>query len=411
MKGLSSLLDSFSIPGFRWMWFGSFTSYLSMSMQMTTRAWLVMQITTDSPMALAWTMVSFAFPLTFVSLIAGALADRMPRRTIVIVTQTGNVSMAILIGILDMIGIVSLLYLILIGLASGSLMALNMPSRQAMISEIVPENKLMNAIALNNAAMNITGMIGPAVAGFLIVFFEKFYDSGTHGVFFVIGATYAFSAISAAMVNAGRRPSANSGNSVLTDITAGLLYAKDNLVLRKVVILVFLTVITGTAYWPLMPAWAREVLDVGADGLGILNSATGLGSLVGSLALASVLGAKNRGFLLQGTCVCWGIVIAVFAQTTVFAQAMPLLVMMGVFSAMFMSLNMTLLQTYSDPEMRGRVVGLGMMSWGLMPIGAIPFAWIASMFGTSAALTFSGVLLAVAAIVFWLIYPEFRRVQ
>ena len=274
-----------------------------------------------------------------------------------IVTQAGNVSMAILIGILDMIGIVSLLHLILIGLASGSLMALNMPSRQAMISEIVPENKLMNAIALNNAAMNITGMIGPAVAGFLLV------------------------------------------------------YAKDHLVLRKVVILVFLTVITGTAYWPLMPAWAREVLDVGADGLGILNSATGLGSLAGSLALASVLGAKNRGFLLQGTCVCWGIGIAVFAQTTAFAQAMPLLVMMGVFSAMFMSLNMTLLQTYSDPEMRGRVVGLGMMSWGLMPIGAIPFAWIASMFGTSVALTFSGVLLAVSAIVFWLIYPEFRRIQ
>ncbi|MEE2885416.1 MAG: MFS transporter [Chloroflexota bacterium] len=411
MKGLISVLDSFSTPGFRWMWLGSFTSYLSMSMQMTTRAWLVMQITTDSPMALAWTMVSFAFPLTFVSLIAGALADRMPRRTIVIVTQTGNMSLAILLGVLDMIGIVSFWHLILIGLASGSLMALNMPSRQAMISELVPENKLMNAISLNNAAMNITGMIGPAVAGFLIVFFGKFYESGTYGVFFVIGATYAFSAVSVAMVNVGRRPSVNSGNSVLTDISAGLVYAKEHLVLRKVVILVFMTVITGTAYWPLMPAWAREVLDVGADGLGILNSATGLGSLVGSLALASVLGAKNRGFLLQVTCVCWGVVIAIFAQTTAFGQAMPLLVLMGIFSAMFMSLNMTLLQTYSDPEMRGRVVGLGMMSWGLMPLGAIPFAWIASMFDTSVALTFSGVLLAISAIVFWVIYPDFRKIQ
>ena len=88
-----------------------------------------------------------------------------------------------------------------------------------------------------------------------------------------------------------------------------------------------------------------------------------------------------------------------------------MLVLMGIFSAMFMSLNMTLLQTYSDPEMRGRVVGLGMMSWGLMPLGAIPFAWIASMFGTPVALTFSGILLTISAIVFWVIYPDFRRIQ
>lgn len=378
---------------------------------MTTRAWLVMQITTDSPMALVWTMVSFAFPLTFVSLVAGALADRMPRRTIVIVTQSGNMIMAIVLGVLDMMGVVSLWHLIVIGLASGSLMALNMPSRQAMISELVPANKLMNAIALNNSAMNITGMLGPAAAGFLIVFFEKFYDSGTHGVFFVIGATYAFSAVSMGMVNAGRKAAVRSENSVLKDISVGLVYVREHLVLRKVVALVFLSVITGTAYWPLMPAWAREVLDVGADGLGILNSAMGLGSLVGSLALASVLGSKNRGMLLQVTCVCWGIVIAVFAQTTAFGQAMPLLVLMGISSAMFMSLNMTMLQSYADPEMRGRVVGLGMMSWGLMPLGAIPFAWIASKFDTSIALTLSGILLAISASVFWMVYPEFRKVQ
>ena len=108
------------------MWLGAFASFMSMSMQMTTRAWLVLEITSDSPLALTWTMVSFAAPLTIVSLVAGALADRIPRRYIVIFSQTGNAVMTLLLAGLDMFGVVHLWHLILFGLVNGSLMALNM---------------------------------------------------------------------------------------------------------------------------------------------------------------------------------------------------------------------------------------------------------------------------------------------
>ncbi len=386
------------------MWVGAVASFMSMNMQMTTRAWLVLRITDDSPLALTWTMVSFALPLTIVSLIAGALADRIPRRRMVIFSQGGNTVMTLLVAALDLTGVVTLWHLIVIGLFNGSLMALNMPSRQAMISEVVPQHKLMNAVSLSTAAMNVTAMVGPAAAGFLILFVD------THGAFFVIAGIYAFSAASISMVNAGRTPAASSGKSIAGDIKAGLAYALGDRTLRGLMVVVFIAVIFGSAYWPLLAAWGREALDVGADGLGILNSAMGVGALAGSLILASMRNFDKRSTLMLLVCVGWGVSLAVFARTNSFAQAIPLLVIVGLFSALFMSLRMTLLQIHSTAEMRGRVVSIGMMSWGLMPLGALPFGALAAATSTALALMLSGILLAVSMIIFWIVYPSFRRV-
>ena len=399
------IFESFQFRDFRWLWLGACASFMSMSMQMTTRAWLVLEITRDSPLALTWTMVSFAAPLTFVSLIAGALADRIPRRHLVILSQAGNAALTLLLAGLDMMGVVQLWHLIILGLCNGSLMALNMPSRQAMISQVVPEGKLRNAISLGTAAMNVTAMAGPAAAGFLIVLVD------THGTFFAIAGFYAFSAASVAMVNAGRTAMARSDKSIVGDIKEGLAYALGNRTLRGLIMVVFLAVIFGSAYWPLLAAWGREVLDVGADGLGILNSAMGVGALAGSLLLASMTGFKRSGLLLLLVCVGWGITLAVFARTVSFAQALPTLVLVGLLSAIFMSLRSTLLQTHSSAEMRGRVVSIGMMSWGLMPLGAVPFGVIAAAYDTAFALMLSGILLAVSTVIFWVLYPSFRRVE
>ena len=378
---------------------------MAMNMNMTARAWLVLQITDDSPLALMWTMVSFAAPLTIVSLIAGALADRIPRRRMVILSQAGNATMTLILATLDFADVVNLWHLIVIGLASGSLMALNMPSRQALISEIVPERKLMNAVSLGTAAMNVTSMVGPAVAGFLIVFFD------TDGTFLVIAGSYAFSAVSMGMVNAGRKAMSNSGKSVLGDIKEGLAYVVGDRTLRGLIMVVFLAVLFGSAYWPLLAVWAREVLDVEASGLGILNSATGVGALIGSLTLASMTGFKRKGVLFLVVLVGWGIALALFARSTSFAQALPLLVLVGLLSAMFMSLRSTLLQTHATPEMRGRVVSIGMMSWGLMPLSAIPFGIVAATVDTAFALMLSGILLAVSTVLFAILYPSFRKVE
>ena len=399
------MFESMQYRDFRWMAAGSVVSFLAMNMQMITRAWLVLRLTDDSPVALAWVMASFSVPMTLVSPISGALADRLPRRYLVIISQTGNAVMTVVIGLLDFTGTVEFWHVLVIGAINGSLMTFNMPSRQAMLSEIVPEKSLMNAISLNNSGMNLTRIVGPAVAGFMILLV------GTHGVFFAVGAIYVFSVISTMMVDAGRTAAATSRKSVGGDILEGLKYAAGDHGRLGVIVLVLLTTLFGFSYYALMPAWAREALNVGSDGLGSLMGIMGIGALVGTLGLAAVPNVKRRGLWLIGSAVLWGVGLAMFSKVTNYGVSIPFLLVIGAISAVSMSLTMTMMQVLAAPEMRGRMMSIAMMTFGAMPLSAVPFGLLAERVGTPNSLMISGILLAVITLIFGIVYPALRRVE
>ena len=399
------MFESLGYRDFRWMAAGSFVSFLAMNMQMITRAWLVLRLTDDSPVALAWVMASFSVPMTLVSPLGGALADRMPRKYLVIVSQTGNAVMTVVIGLLDFTGTVQFWHVLVIGFINGSLMTFNMPSRQAMLSEIVPEKSLMNAISLNNSGMNLTRIVGPAVAGFMILYV------GTHGVFFTVGAIYVFSVISTMMVDAGKTAASDSRKGVGGDIVEGLKYSVGDPGRLGLIVLVLLTTLFGFSYYALMPAWAREALNVGSDGLGTLMGIMGVGALVGTLGLAAAPALKRRGLWLIGSSVLWGVSLAMFSQVTDYGVAIPFLLTIGVISSVSMSLTMTMMQVLAAPEMRGRMMSIAMMTFGAMPLSSIPFGILAEYTGTPDSLMISGILLAVITMVFAVVYPGFRRVE
>ncbi len=399
------MFESMQYRDFRWMAAGSFVSFLAMNMQMITRAWLVLRLTDDSPVALAWVMASFSVPMTLVSPIGGALADRLPRKYLVIISQAGNAVMTIVIGMLDMTGLVEFWHVLAIGFINGSLMTFNMPSRQAMLSEIVPERSLMNAISLNNSGMNLTRIVGPAVAGFMIVLV------GTHGVFFTVGAIYVFSVISTMLVNAGTKPASNSRRSVGGDVIEGLKYAAGDRARLGLIILVLLTTLFGFSYYALLPAWAREALNVGSEDLGALMGIMGIGALVGTLGLAAAPNVKRRGLWLLGSSIMWGVSLAMFSQVTNYGVSIPFLLAIGAISSISMSLTMTMMQVLAAPEMRGRMMSIAMMTFGAMPLSSIPFGILAEYTGTPDSLMISGILLAVITLLFGIFYPGFRRVE
>ena len=402
------MLESLQYRDFRWMVAGSFVSFTAMNMQMITRGWLVLRLTEDSPLALAWVMASFALPMTFVSLVGGALADRLPRRRLVILSQAGNAIMTLVMGTLDFTGYVQFWHVIAIGVINGSFMAFNMPSRQAMLSEIVPEKGLMNAISLNNSGMNLTRIIGPGVAGLLIAV----PAIGTHGVFYLVSAIYVFSIIATLMVDAGKSPATSSRKSVAGDMWEGLKYAASDSGRSGLVSVVLISTLFGFSYYALMPAWAREALDVGSDGLGALMTIMGVGALFGTLGLAArARSMSRRGIVLIATTVLWGICLAVFSQVTSYALSVPFLLAIGAISAVSMSMTMTMMQTLAAPEMRGRMMSIGMMTFGAMPLSSIPFGWLAQRVGTPDSLMISGALLAVVTLIFAAAYPGFRRLN
>ena len=399
------MFESFEYPDFRWLWTGSFANFMAMGMQMMARGWLVLRLSDDSPLALSFVMIAFVLLMTCVSLIGGALADRIPKKYILMGVQAGNAIMTGLLATLDLTGLIRFWHLIAIGLVNGSLMAINMPSRQALISDLVPREKLMNAISLNNSGTNLTRTIGPALAGVLIVYID------TAGVFYLITGCYLFSFFSVAMIKTTNSSPNGRGKGMTTDIREGLKYAIKDSTLRGLIITLFMPVFFGFSLIILLPAWAREALQVQSDDLGLLMMVLGSGSLVGSLILAAVRNLNRRGRWLLILGFLWGCTMVFFSKATSYATAMPFLFVAGFMSAIFMALNMTLLQTYSVDNMRGRIMSIAMMSFGMMPLSVLPFGAIAEKIGTPNALCVSGAMLTILTVIFTIVYPNFRKIN
>ena len=402
---LSNILDALSYRDFRWLWVGSFVSFMAMNMQMITRSWLILRVTDDSPLALTLVTLTFALPMTVVAPFAGALADRFSRKKLIVFSQIGSGAFTLILGTLDLIGIVTFWHIMVIGIFNGSLMSINMPSRQAIISDIVPDSKLMNAISLSNSSMNLTRVAGPALAGFLILLLD------TAGVFFVISITYVFAAVTIGMVHYAPNRSARTGKNVGGDVADGIRYAFANPALRGLFIMSFIPVLFGFSYMALVPAWGRDALAIESDGLGILLMLMGIGATMGTLLLSALGNIPRRGVVMLCASLAWGVALAVFAQVTSFSMAIPFLIFIGLTSSMYMSLNMTMVQLKADPEMRGRAMSITMMTFGMMPLSAVPFGTLAEKIGTADSLTISGILLALFTIGFAMSNKTFRKMD
>jgi len=233
----------------------------------------------------------------------------------------------------------------------------------------------------------------------------------TSGVFYLNCGVYLFSIICFAMIRLDEDVSPRSRKRMTEDIREGLSYARRDSTLRGLIIMLFVPSLFGFPYQTLLPAWAREALDVGSDDLGYLMMMMGVGALTGSLFLASLKNVKRRGALLLAMSLIWGISIALFSKTSSYGLALPSIFVIGAMNAVFMSLDMTLLQVYSSAEMRGRIMSLGLMTFGLMPLSAIPFGIIAEGIGTDNSLMISGILLAILTLAFVRWNPKFLEIN
>ena len=400
-----SIFTSFVHKNFRWFWLASFASWLALNMQITARSWLILRLTDDSPFLLSIMTLAFALPMTFFSPITGALADRFSRKKLITISQFSNAVVIIVLAILDYSGLVQYWHVVLIAFCNGSLMSLNMPSRQAMISDLVPENKLMNAISLSNTSNNLSRAFGPAIAGILIILIN------TSGTFIAVSFTFLMSALIISMITYEKTKRNEKSKSFANDIKAGMKYAFSNVEIRILFILMFISVMFGFPYFVLIPAWAKEVLGINADGLGYLLMSIGIGATVGTFGLASLGKNSKKGQILIFFGLLWGLSLATFAQTNEYSIALILLFFIGLSSAAFMSLTMTLIQIKSATEFRGRTMSLAMMSFGLMPLSAVPFGTLAEQIGTANSLTISGTLLFVLTLIYFVINKKIRHLN
>ncbi len=398
-------LKSLQYVDCRWLMMANFASFMAIGMQQLTRAWLILRLTDDSPLALTFVTMAFALPMTVISLLGGALADRVPKRSLMMISQAIFFFMVLIVATLDYTGLIRFWHLIVIGVINGSVVAASMPSRQSIISDIVPEDKVMSAIALSNSVNNATRIFGPSLAGFLIVFID------TAGVFYLIAIVQLIAFFFTYLLKTGKQATGKSNKSFTGDIAEGFRYAKSNPVMLGLVLLSLVPAIFGFPYITLLPAWAREALDAQSLGMGWLEAVLGLGSLIGALVLASMRHIKNRGVFLIINGFAWGLALLLFSRCGSYYTAGTGIFVVGFMSSIFMSLNNTLMQVKSSDEMRGRMVSLSMMTFGIMPLSAVPFGILAEHIGTPHSLTIAGTLLCVFIIFFYIFSPNFRKVS
>ena len=380
-------------------------SFAGMQMQMLARGWLVVDKLDGSALDLGIVTSSNGAPLLVLSLFGGVISDRFPKRNLLIVTQSCNGLIALLVALLIVTDRVQIWHMIVAAILTGTVFAFNMPGRQSLIPELVSKDKLSNAVALNSAGMNLNRIIAPGIAGILVAVI------GLGGVYFMIVGCYAFAAFTMLMVRPTRPTSPPRTTSMLQDLKAGLRYARNDPRISSLLLLALVPLLFAHPYQALLPVFAKSVLGVESDGLGFLMGAVGVGAVSGTLVLASLSGARNKGLKMIALLVLFGLALVLFARSGSFYLSLPALFLVGVGSMGYNALNHTLLLTTSTPEMRGRVTSSYMMSFGIMPLGVFPMTAAADAIGPPNALTIGGAALVLVTLLVVLWRPQIRSLR
>ena len=397
--------DSLKEPSYRWLWLGMLGSFAGMQMQMLARGWLVVDKLDGSALDLGIVTSSNGLPLLVLSLFGGVISDRFPKRNLLIITQSCNGLIALLVALLIVTDRVQIWHMIVAAILTGTVFAFNMPGRQSLIPELVSKDKLSNAVALNSAGMNLNRIIAPGIAGILVAVI------GLGGVYFMIVACYAFAAFTMLLVRPTRAPTPPRTTSIIQDLKAGLRYAKNDPRISSLLLLALVPLLFAHPYQALLPVFAKSVLGIESDGLGFLMGAVGVGAVSGTLVLASLSGSRNKGLKMIALLVVFGLALVLFARSGSFYLSLPALFLVGVGSMGYNALNHTLLLTTSTPEMRGRVTSIYMMSFGIMPLGVFPMTAAADAIGPPNALTIGGAGLVLITLLVVLWRPQIRSLR
>jgi MFS family permease len=403
--------SSLSNPGFRLYFANNIVGQAAGNMLMMARSLLVYRLT-GSAALLGITSVTNFLPLVFLSPLGGALADRLPKKYVILAGQLSSVVMALLIAVPLSMGYLqhsnhaSWWLLIASFVLDGIAIGLTGPSYQAIVREIVEGEQVMNAVALNGLGQNILRVVAPLATGFIINAF------GFATVFYIAAGLCLASTFFIALIRPAplEKTVAPGIRRSWTDIKLGISYLRGEPALMIVLIFLLAVVFLSMPYGMLMPVFADDVLKVGATGMGFLLSVSGIGSMLVSVVLASVPNRK-RGVILLGGTMLLAATLTAFSFSTLWSASLVLVFFVGLGDSVRMTVGNTLLLYYADQAFWGRVMSLQAMCFGISSLGVIPASLLAQRIGVQWAIGgFSAALIIVTALTF-VFAPRLRRLN
>lgn len=384
---ITTALPALGYRDFRLFWLGQLVSLTGTWIQSVAQQWLVLKLT-GSAFALGLVTTIQFTPLLVLSLLGGAIADRVSKRNLLLATQVSSGILALLLGTLVQSGAVRYWHVLVIAGGLGTINAFYTPARQSFVPELVNKESLLNAVALNSTIFNAARVLGPAVGGILIALL------GLSLNFYLNAASYVAVIISLLLIR--RRPPVRREEEPKTlwlNVVDGLKYIRATPVVYTILALVGFASLFAFNFTILIPLVARFVLHVGSDGYGFLMASMGFGSLVGALTLAFVTRRDlARRFIYAGAMIFCSLEI-VLGFSRNYALSVALMILIGLSSVFFTTTANTRVLSLTPSHLQGRVMSVySLMFLGMTPFGSILAGIIAERFGAPVALVGGGAL-------------------
>jgi MFS family permease len=388
------------------LWFtGQAASLVGTWMQFTAQGFLVFQLT-HSPAFLGYVGFASGIPAWLFTLLGGVISDRMPLRNLLLITQMTMMILAFILAGLTFFGQIQPWHIVLLAFGLGVANAFDAPARQAFVIELVEREDLGNAIALNSMMFNLATAIGPAIAGVVYAVLGPGWCFTINGVSFIAVVSALM------MMRLKLQPPRVRAGTALDDLKDGLRYVVSHPTIRMLMAVTMVTTIFGMSFAILLPAWSVKVLGGDATTNGFLQSARGIGSLIGALMIASLARVKIKGKLLTLGSLVFPALLLVWSAMRWLPLSLLVLVGVGWGTMLVLNIANILVQLHVPDQLRGRVMSIYILGFfGMFPVGALLSGTVAEVIGEPTTVAI-GALVAIAfAGLLWLRVPQLRALE
>lgn len=394
-------------PNYRIWFVGQLVSLFGTWMQVTAQGYLAYQLTKSSAF-LGYVAFATGLPVWLFMLYAGSVADRVPRKKLMLYTQSAMLVLAFVLALLTFTGAIRPWHILVLAFLLGIANTFDSPARLALVNQLVDDKRhLPNAVALNGSMFNMATALGPAAAGAVYALLGPAWCFTINGLSFV--------AVIAALLLMHLRPVplCPRDQSPMAGITEGLRYVWRHENIRALILVIGVTSLFGLSFAALIPAWAIKVLHgtatTGATINGLLQSARGIGALLAALTIATVSHLKVKGRIATFGTFAYPVALLAFAVARSTALAMLLMALVGFASILVVSLCNVLIQSQVEDSLRGRASAVySLVFFGMMPIGSLLTGWLAQWAGEPVAIIANACAALTGAALIWMLIPRLR---
>ncbi len=378
---LNRLTIAFRIPAYRWLWANSFAGAAGFMPYMMGQGWLIFELT-DSPLLVGLAPAIGSVANMAFSPIGGVIADRLDRRSVLMVTQSLAASAILVLGVLAITGLVQFWHIVIIAVVHRTAMGLQLTTRNTLMYDVVGPRVFMNAVAGLFMSTHSASVLGPLAGGIIISVFGVGY------LFLVLGSIIMLGSLF--LLRVPRVPAAKPIGSAWANLKEGVNFALRNRPVRAVLFTVLITDGLGFSTQSMFPVVTRDVLHAGPIVLGLLSTLRGAGGVVGALIVSSLGDIRSKGWLFTGAAFLFGTLLVGFAFSSLLQLSLVLIFLVGSFATIYDTLAHTLLQTMAPEAMRGRIMGLYSFVVSGIGIGALGLGAITSWLGVKWAIAAAG---------------------